>query len=67
MKNYEKIIVKDDLMIEVWWEPGDNEFRATARLDQTDEGYMGSGDSITTALVMSIAAYKADKDRTQAS
>lgn len=67
MKDYEKIIVKDDLMVEVWWEPGDNEFRAAARVDQTDDGWMGSGDSVTVALVMSIAAYKTDRDRAKAS
>lgn len=67
MKDFEKIIAEDKLVIEFWWEPGDNEFRAIARIDEADDGWVGTGDSVLIATIMSIGAYVTDKNKARAS
>ncbi len=67
MKDYEKIIAEEELVIEFWWEPGDNEFRAVARVDGGDDGWVGTGDSVTVATIMSVGAYIQDRDKAKAS
>lgn len=63
MKTYELAIRKNDLMVEVWWEPGDNEFRATVRDEQTDEGWTGTGDDINDAILVAVAIYTKDTQK----
>ncbi|GAF73884.1 unnamed protein product, partial [marine sediment metagenome] len=46
--------------VELWWEPSDNEFRATVRKDMGDEGWTGSGDDTTVAIIMALAVYRED-------
>ena len=66
MKAYEKVIRNKDLMVEVWWEPGDNEFRATAREDQVDEGWTGTGETVNDAILTAVAIYEKDQSNVAA-
>jgi hypothetical protein len=60
MKNYEKTIRENDLMVEVWWEPGEGKFRATVRDDEIDDGWADSADTAEGAMIAAIAVYRQD-------
>ena len=60
MKEFEKAIMQNDLMVEFWWESGGNEFRATVRKDMGDEGWTGSGDDAVVAIIMAVSVFIED-------
>ncbi len=61
MKMWEKAIRNNGLMVEVWWEPDDNEFRAVVRDEEIDEGWVGTADTVNDAILTAVAVYEKDQ------
>ena len=61
MKNFEEIIRDNDLLIEAWWEPDDEEFRAVVRNDEVDDGWAGSADNMNDAILLAISTFETDR------
>lgn len=60
MTSYEKYIKTKDLMIEVWWEPGENAFQATVRDDKNDDGWTASAAGVPDAIEAAVRVYRRD-------